>query len=309
MTTKYLLPFFSFLTPLSSFAAMNASQTLVFQTGGVERARITSAGISASAFIGDGSGLTNINGAGIPTKTTTQRNAMSPAAGTIIYNSTTNRLEWYNGTGWFTQGQVFNAMGGASCKAILDAGNSTGNGIYTLTGGLNVYCDMTTSGGGWTLAAAQFEADVAPSWNEGTQADYDPSLATGKAFTLSSAQLPTHTQTAFGKDLNPTFIEYFDYTYTTGNLSVATLAGKKTGYNFQIYRNTSNFYSACDPEQTLGNDPQWNNNLTIDRTGGTYYNWCYAPNASTSQGRGSYMDGGSNIYTTSESYAWTVWVR
>lgn len=41
-------------------AAVNASQTLILQTGGIERARITSAGISATAFIGNGSQLTNL---------------------------------------------------------------------------------------------------------------------------------------------------------------------------------------------------------------------------------------------------------
>lgn len=197
-----------------------------------------------------------------------------------------------------------------SCKEILDAGASTGDGVYMIkrVGQPNeepFYCDMTSDGGGWTLMTAQFESNPIE-WNEGMQFDYDPSLATKKSFAIRLA--PTHTQVSFGKDLVASFVDYFDSQYTVGNINLNTMTGKKTGDNYQIYRNTHYAIGNNDPEVGgVYSNTSWNNTMILDKTNGTFYSWVFAPRNTIQANRGVGMNGGP--MWTNEDYAWTIWVR
>ncbi len=68
--------------------------------------------------------------------------------GAIRYDSSTKCMGFCNGTAWTPTCEP------DTCKKILDAGDSTGNGVYSLPDGNDVYCDMTTDSGGWTLVAS-----------------------------------------------------------------------------------------------------------------------------------------------------------
>ena len=215
------------------------------------------------------------------------------------------------------------AFQGESCKAILEQSPESASGVYTIspTAGnvLDVYCDMTSQGGGWTMIVAQYEHDIVTDWNEGVQADYDPTLTSKRGFALNSAQIPSHTQIGFGKDLDSTFIEYVDFTYTTQNIATTLLMGRKNNVGYHISRNDQGLYMGHNPEETFSNGSSyraWFNALVLDGVGGRKYNWSFSPMLKIYAYSGhhySYSSGygmaGTDVSKTVQDYAWTVWVR
>src|SRR5690606_18911791 len=72
---------------------------------------------------------------------------------------------------------------------------AVGSGLYRINPAgsepFDAYCDMTSDGGGWTRVVRQTENQPVQNWKGGVN---------GASYTLSSAQIPAHTQTAFGRD-------------------------------------------------------------------------------------------------------------
>jgi hypothetical protein len=65
----------------------------------------------------------------------------------------------------------------SSCNDILLNNAAASTGVHTVYNGskeYDVYCDMNSFSGGWTLVAQQYESDPVTNWNEGIQPDYNP---------------------------------------------------------------------------------------------------------------------------------------
>jgi hypothetical protein len=153
---------------------------------------------------------------------------------------------------------------GLSCLAILNGGGSTGDGVYWINPmniAYQVYCNMTTSGGGWTMVLMAADNATTFDWDSA----YWTNTTTVNPGTVDPTQDVDVKSSAFN-DISFTAMNFCLGTITqcvaetvTATSAVTVFQGgsqidtSKTITNFAVWQNFSGWYQGC---QRAGFDVQ-----------------------------------------------------
>jgi hypothetical protein len=180
----------------------------------------------------------------------------------------------------------------ATCKEILDAGKSIGDGIYTINpdnsdSSLKVYCDMTNDGGGWTRIVGNVENLSMDNnyLNQFVSNPQDNKIAQWISNSDGSYSAPTNNCTDFS---TLKIKESLIYKSTELRYNISGVAGKE-------YSNSCSGWGAIELTDSDGND---NFYFILDNAWGSYQ--IYGKNVTLSEAKNNklYSNYSSGVQTT-----------
>jgi hypothetical protein len=119
----------------------------------------------------------NDTGAIIMPSGTTAQQPSAPVVGMVRFNADLNRLQFYNTFGWSSIGYMDGYSAQTAATSALYLKNTLGyttSGIYWIKHGtlpIQMYCDMTTNGGGWMCLAIEYSYSTTSLNNGGSKID------------------------------------------------------------------------------------------------------------------------------------------